>query len=444
MSRPSTPVRALLVSVVLGGVGYLGTYLIAPTFASYASLYFPQAQTGAAAGALGLMKPGVDADSGVVRSLGGALTSPLVGSGAQTATGILTSQTCLREVISKHGLTKKWDLPIEKALGKLRGRVNASVDKNGFLIFQLEADSPDEATVQIKTFMGHLDRRAEELSLNVSRRNRQIIESRVSVREQQLEGLQNEMVEVMRGALVTNLPEVQRIYLETRQELTIARIREASAQAQLNSIERSLSSIYAQAAFPANLAAVEAVNASLTKLTEEIQTRRLTLEEVGNNFKRESPEYRTAVSAVKNAETIASRVLDSASTAVQKGLTPELAHAKAELAALRSTSGLYDKSLASFEKELAESPAKYATVERARSEFQAALVALSTLRGELELSRIAEVRDPSRYELVDSPFPDREAVSPRRALMAGAVFLLAFAFQIVPFVMRRLREEESD
>ena len=442
MSRLSHPVRSLFTAVGIGAVAYAGTYQLPTTFKSYASLYFPQSQMGLQSPALSLVSPGSEGDAGVVRSLGGALSSPLVGSGAQTATGILMSQTCLREVIAKHGLTKAWDLPIDKTLRKLRGRVTTSVDKNGFLVLEVEAESPQECIAEIGTFMKHLDKRSEELSINVSRRNREIIEQRVKLNTSVVAGLQSVMVDTMANALVTNLPEVQRLYLEARQQLSETRIREASALAQMNSLERSLKQIYARGQFPSNLGAIQAANASLTRLTDEIQSRRLSLEEIGASFQRESPEYRAALKGVRDAESVASKVLAAQSDAVTAGLTPELAQAKAELAALSKTAGAYDASLSRFEKELAESPEKYAAVTRAESDFQTALASLAKLKAELEMARLAEIRDPSRYEVVDAPFEDREPASPRRALLAGAAFLLAFAGMTLPWVLRRLKEDD--
>lgn len=440
MGRLPVPARAFLLSVVLAAAVYAGTYLLPMTYSSYASLYFPQSQQ-SAMGALSLVKPGADSDSGVVSTLGGALSSPLVGSGPQTAMGILTSQTALREVIKKFGLTKRWDLPIEKAIRKLRANVTTSVDKNGFLVFEVEGGTPEESAEMVETFLRHLDRRSDELTLNVSRKNREILEDQVALMEGKLQGLQDEMVVAMQSAVVTNLPEVQRVYIDTRQRLTEARIREASARAELTNLESSLKQLYSKGAFPANLGSVQAANASLNKLTEEIQTRRLALEEIAASFRKESPEYRAALNSVRDVESIASQIIEAQKKAVSQGLTPELAQARAALVALEVTTRNYDAGLARFEKELAQSPARYASVERAQGEFTNSLSALGRLRGELELARVAETRDPSRYELVDSPMPNREPVSPRRALISGAAFLLAFAFFTVPWVMRRLREE---
>lgn len=442
MSRLSHPVRSLLASIGVGALAYAGSYLLPTTFESATSLYFPASQMGLQPSALSLMGPGGEGDSGVVRSMGGALSSPLVGSGAQTATGILTSQTCLREVISKHGLTKKWDLPIDKTIRKLRGRVTTSVDKNGFLVFQVESESPEECVALIDTFMNHLDRRSEELTINVSRRNRQIIEARVQENTRQVALLQQAMVGTMSQALVTNLPEVQRIYLETRQQLAETRIKESSARAQMASLEKSLKEIYAQGQFPANLGAIQAANATLTRLTDEIQSRRLALEEIAASFQKQSPEYRAALKGVRDVETVAKNVLQAQEAAVSDGRTPELATAKAQLAALTKTVASYESSLKRFESELTQSPDKFAAVERAQSDFQTGLAGLAKLKGELEMARLAEIRDPSRYEVVDAPFEIHEPVSPRRALLAGAALLLSFAGMTLPWVLRRLKEDE--
>lgn len=442
MSRLSHPLRSLLASIGVGALAYAGSYLLPTTFESATSLYFPQSQMGIQS-PLSLMGAGAEGDSGVVRSMGGALSSPLVGSGAQTATGILTSQTSLREVITKHGLTKKWDLPLDKTVRKLRGRVTTSVDKNGFLVFQIEGESPEDCVALIGSFMSHLDRRSAELTINVSRKNREIIEERVLANTQQVATLQTAMVETMSQALTTNLPEVQRIYLETRHQLAEARIKEASARAQMSSLEASLKQIYAQGQFPANLGAIQAANASLTRLTDEIQSRRLTLEEIDASFQKQSPEYRVALKGVRDVESVAQEVLKAQSSAVASGRTPELALANAELAALSKTVTEYESGINQFEKELSESPEKFAAVERAQTDFQTGLASLARLKGELEMARLAEIRDPSRYEVVDAPFENREPVSPRRALLAGAAFLLAFAGMTLPWVLRRLKEDEA-
>ena len=189
--------------------------------------------------------------------------------------------------------------------------------------------------------------------------------------------------------------------------------------------------------------AIQAANASLTRLTDEIQSRRLTLEEIDASFQKQSPEYRAALKGVRDVESVAQEVLKAQSSAVAGGRTPELALANAELAALSKTVTEYESGINQFEKELSESPQKFAAVERAQTDFQTGLASLARLRGELEMARLAEIRDPSRYEVVDAPFENREPVSPRRALLAGAAFLLAFAGMTLPWVLRRLKEDEA-
>lgn len=84
-------VRILAYSLVAGGLMYLATLFFPRRYMSYQTLYFPLSQQSSLGSVLSAA--GAGPDSSLPSSLGGAFSIPIVASGAQAATGIVTSRT---------------------------------------------------------------------------------------------------------------------------------------------------------------------------------------------------------------------------------------------------------------------------------------------------------------------------------------------------------------
>jgi len=438
MGSLSKSFRVFGFAVLAAGVAYGATFLLAPTYAGNLSLYFPAA---AAPSLLGGVRLTTESDPSAVRNLGGALVSPLVASGTQTAVGILTSKTCLAEVTKKLDLAKRWGLSESKAIKRLKGAVSPSVDKNGFLDVQVTSESPTLCVEILKALYAHLETRAEELTVNVSRRNREFIQSRVEEAEEQADRLQANLVSQLSETDRIGYDRIQGAIGEFRSRIQEAKVQEAAAKSSIASAEANLRLFIRESrTFPGSLLAMKQINSSLDTLASDIINRRQTLEETMSRFTAQSAEYKFAQRSLKVLEGFAQKVLDVQENALDRGVSPQFAGAKAELQVLSTRIAEYTKLLDAFERQLAVSAAGQAKLERTRKEFDAHMTGLASLKAELELAKIAEARDPSRFEVVDPPSEDPEPVGPRRMLISGVVFLLALFVQIWPQMASRLKE----
>lgn len=439
MSSIAKGLRILGISAAIGAVAYAGTYLISPTYASTLSLYFPISSPPSLLSGVRLSG---ESDQSAVRNLGGALVSPLVASGTQTAVGILTSKTCLQTAVQGLKLAERWDLNEAKAIKKLRGSINASVDKNGFLIIEVTGESPALCVEILRALYEHLQGRAEELTVNVSRRNRQFIASRVKEAEDKADQLEGELVAQLSETDRVGYDRIQGAIGDFRGRIQEARIQEAAAKASLSAAEANLRLFIKESrTFPGSLLAMKQVNSSLDGLANEILNRRQSLEETMSRFTAQSSEYKLAQSSMKVLEGFAQKVLDVQASALDRGVSPQFASAKAELKVLSIRIGEYDRLLNAFERQLARAASGQAKLERTRKEFDAHMSSLASLKNELELAKIAEARDPSRFEVVDEPTEEREPVGPRRMLITGVVVLLALCVQSWPQISTRLKEQ---
>lgn len=441
MGSMKTSLRTLAAAVLAAGLGYAATYLLPPTYASELSLYFP---VSAPPSLLSGVRLSGESDQSAVRNLGGALVSPLVASGTQTAVGILTSKTCLSEVVERLNLNRRWDLSEAKALKRLRGSLSAAVDKNGFLSVEVTGESPALCVEILNALYAHLETRAEELTVNVSRRNREFIEGRVREAEEKADQLQTELVSQLSESDRIGYDRIQEAIGEFRAKIQESKVQEAAAKASLAAAESNLRLYIRESrTMPGALLAMNQVNSSLDMLARDILNRRQALEETLARFTTQSAEYKFAQRSLKALEGFAQKVLDVQDSALDRGITPQFAGAKAELKVLSTRISEYNKLLDAFERQVAVSAAGQAKLERTRKEFDAHMAGLASLKTELELAKIAEARDPSRFEVVDPPTEDPEPVGPRRVLIAGVVFLLALFLQVWPQLARRLRESDA-
>ncbi len=159
------------------------------------------------------------------------------------------------------------------------------------------------------------------------------------------------------------------------------------------------------------------------------------------NFTKDSPEYKAALRSVQNAEHVSKQVASANKKAASEGLTPDLITAKGELSGLKSATKASEKVLQQFSKAIIQSPGQYAAVERSKAEFEEAMKAYGLLQQQLEMAKLAESRDPSRFAVVDEPYPNPKPVGPRRGLITAVAFVLAGLIQLA---IMSLRDENED
>ncbi len=445
-----TLLRYGLISAVVGGLAYVGSLFLEKTFASSATLYFPASQARAAGGAELLLGGGGSApDAGGVPLARGSFVSPLVGSGAQTATGILLSNTCLRAVMTELNLADRWETSESKALNRLRGSLDVKTDtKTGFLKINAAANDDKLAQQIIVKMLAHLDSRADELSLNVSRRNRQNLEKRVQNSEAEVERIKRKLDEELGRAELTDSTEFDKVmaeaatrYDQAAVELGVARKRYEAVK-QLNALVLNPNAKYPQTITALNIVVASAqdataqLSANASNIITELQSRRIELEDAARKYQPTAPEYAEAVKKMNSAEAVARQMIAGQAKESQAGLRPELIQAQVQIRALEITTQSYKSLLDRYEGMLRKAPARRSTGEILKNEFTTALTKLRNNEVELDFARLAEERDPARYEVVDEPMVEPDPVAPRKLMIAAIFAVLAFAVQIGPWLIR--------
>jgi uncharacterized protein involved in exopolysaccharide biosynthesis len=126
---------------------------------------------------------------------------------------------------------------------------------------------------------------------------------------------------------------------------------------------------------------------------------------------------------------------------IDSGMTPDLIQARSELSALKSSTQRYAQILNDYSKIALQAPRQFAAVERTKMEFQGAMHGYGELRAQLEMARLAESRDPSRFAIIDQPYANPKPVSPRRGLISGIALVLAGLLQLA---LLSLKAEDGD
>lgn len=433
--------RVIGISLLVAGATYACTFLIKRTYQSDEVLYFPQAQ--GSSSPLDILKSGgADVDSGSVRLLNGVLMSPLVGAGPQTASGIITSHTAIRACVDQLGLDRTWGVTKNEAYDQLDKWTEAKVDKNGMLSITATARSPQEAVDILKNLEAYLSKRSDELTLNVSRANRIYLEQRVASAEKQVNVKQDELVKTMKSSPLADVDSLMKNYFVVLQNLQTAEVAQAAGESKLAAIEADSKKLASSGnTFPNNLVTMSSLNTNVEALTDEIQKRQVALEDAMANFTKDSPEYQDAVRQAKNAEKVGNSVANAGKQAISAGLTPEMIQARSDLSGLKSATKRYAKVLAEFDKDAIRAPGQFAAVSRVKLEFDESMKAYGLLRQQLEMARLAESRDPSRFAVLDQPYPNPKPIGPRRGLITAVVFVLA---GLVQLALHSLREDDSD
>jgi hypothetical protein len=105
--------------------------------------------------------------------------------------------------------------------------------------------------------------------------------------------------------------------------------------------------------------------------------------------------------------------------------------ARASLAGFEGMVAAYDALLKKLKDEYAASVSDAASADLVRRSFVSAENRLTSLENELENARVAESRDPARFEVVDQPDGSGEITYPKRSIFALGGFVLALAIQLL-------------
>jgi uncharacterized protein involved in exopolysaccharide biosynthesis len=424
--------RQILVSAVATAVVAGGTYVVVglmpKTYESSFSILFPASSPSSGGGLSSILGgSGPSAADLAAVPIPGGMAVPLVGSSPGSAKGILESRNARRAVVRKLALDKKWRMTENQAAIELQENVRVRIDDNGFLTARAYAEDPVLAQQIAESLLGHLDSEAVELTLNVSRRNRQALEERLKAGEKAVATAERQLVSARRDHPMADIDSLSALLADGLKQTTQARAAASAARQRLTALEDGYRKALALGGDESNaLSAVAAgpLGAGLTELSKQLQARRVELEEAKRLFTERSPEFKQATERAKGAEGAAERVLADARASLGKGSFAPTIVARAELEALEQSVRSYEASMGEYEALLKRSPQDSAIVAAADLRYQSALRNTEMIRTALEQAIVAEARDPARFEVVDEPVENPQAVAPRRCLMTGAAAVL--------------------
>ncbi len=408
-------------SILAAAIAFGVSFAIPARFNSYATLYFPLAQSRSISALAGLA--GEPAPGGAVSNFGGALVSPVVGGAPQTAMGILESYACREKVVERAGLESTWGLSKPQAVEKLAERTSVGLDRHGFVRIEMSLESAATAATIVSAYLEVLAETGDRLSLNVSQKNREFIEQKVVAERRAVETLEKQLVQDLAQLSTGGIEGLSELYIQTRGKLADAEVGAAAARTQMREVDTTLQKLYAQARRdPAALSMIE-------DLGGQIKLRRLALEDAEAKFVRTSAEVKTQKETVQSAERVAQSLVESKENARQAGTAAEIAALRADWKRLETQASGYAERLRALGERLRREPEKQVAVESLQRQLQMKSANLAKLEAELQLAMIAESRDPSQFEVVDSPRPADRSSYPRRILWAVVAWVGAFLLQ---------------
>ncbi|MCH7944393.1 MAG: hypothetical protein IIC73_00020 [Armatimonadetes bacterium] len=428
--------RSAGIIVVSTVVVFIVFSLLPKTYQSKHVLYFPLSQAGGGLqirSFLGGSVEGGDAlGPGIVRDP----LSPLVGSSPSTASGILKSRTCMRTVVQALSLDEKWGSSEEEAILTLRGDISTKMDASGFLVVSAKSEDPELCVEILNAMHQFLIERADVLTFNVSKQNREYIAERVRLSEESSDEAEASFIRTARENTVSDIGAVQGLYLALLSDVSRSRAEKEAAAIRIEQIEEMITrQIDGDEELAAQLNALQSIGgdpnsslgAALSELSKELQQRQLALEDVSRKFTEASEEFRMAKEQVEASKKVASDIIDSAADSLEDGTLAAVAEANLSLASLTATIDAMESTLQGYAEMMDQTPAAQTAVTRVQKQFEAALARTETLRSALEMARIQEQNDPARFEIVDAAEPIQKPIAPRKAFLTGVWLLFVSA-----------------
>jgi hypothetical protein len=369
-----------------------------------------------------------------------------VGAGPQTAIGILTSRSSIENLIKHFNLTERWHKNYSDTFHKVESSISINTDKDsGFVRIAFESTDKGLAVDAVRTLLAFLQAQSGTLSVNVSRQNRIFVESRLKSAQDTRQMRERVMVEATTKSPLATSQDLQKSYMEARSHLAQVEASLSGATAKISAISKSLDQLYtSNGTSESGIARGSAVSANdeLATITKELATRRLLLEDAMSTYRSGAAELERAKSDYRNAQQVSISIGKSRKVGVAGRFDPALTAANSEAAELKATVDGYKRFLILLEGELRRSPVEAAFIDRMKADLLASQEQVNRLEQELALARIAEERDPSRFEVVDQAAIDPDFSSPKKGLIAAVVFAIALVLQGVPY-LRKLVVFES-
>jgi uncharacterized protein involved in exopolysaccharide biosynthesis len=434
----------VVLAVCAATVAFAVASMLPKSYKSEATLYFPSPPD--ASGSLmsniaSTLRGGASLGGdkgGQVSLLNGALSSQLIAAGPQTAIAVMDSNLCRQRVIMKLGLTKLWKLPNHKARKRLGSTVAFGVDKNGLLAMEAAEEDPVLAKKILDAYIETLRQLGDELSLNMSKKNRVFVQERFEATRSQITLLEARLLRVAEGdpdQVMTASPgDAARGIVDLEKDRVRAQAFQSAADSSLRlATENARAVVKAGVNLPIHAELGRTLREKLAGLEYEFS---LAKAELGPD----NPRYRLLQNQVQSAREQVRREIGRENRALDIGIAPEIVKLSAEKASYDAQVDGLNRAIEAMKARLASVPARQMSKERISQELNGQRELLNWLAMELQKAEIAEQRDATTFQPIDSPEVPDEPFAPRRLFAAGmagvAGLLVGIAFLVARASMR--------
>lgn len=430
--------RTVLLAAACAVIAYAVTWLLHKRYEAEEVIIFPGASQSSGGIAELLGKTPQASDQGDVPLLDRALESPLFGTSSDAALGIVKSQGCLRFVVEKNGLQSVYgQRTMSKAIKTLDDRLNSSVDKQGLLHITVDDEDPERSEAIAGSVEDYLRTTISRLSLDKSKRNTLYVAKELAKNQRTLEAMERTVQKAVASApFAVDMTDRTKTVWTIKEQAIETRVKAVGDGRAIASLRAKLKSLYAKSdTFANKVRAIGALNQDLSDLTNDLVTQRSNLEAASKTFTKTSPEYKKAAILFNAADTTAKAVLRAQAKALPRGEDPRLIDAEASYAATLQEATDYENAARKLIDDFTKDSIKFVHDQVLKGQFTTVLTMNQKLQQDLVQARIAESRDPDRFEVLDPPIASDEPVYPKRALTVGVVFALALLVQLAPLLL---------
>lgn len=432
-TRGASWIFPIVLGLCAAVVAFIVSSFLPKMYKSESTLLFPaQADTaGSLLGSLNSLTRGSaggltgDAKSGQVSLLNGAITSPQFANGPQIAIAIMNSKNCRQRIVTDLKLAELWDIPERKAVKRLEGMVSLSVDKDGLLALEASDEKPKLTQDVLNAYISTVKKMAQDLSLNVSSRNRKFLEDLVTATRNRINVLNRKLKESIETdpdfPYASSMGDAVKGLVDLEQRLIQARVGLQTANAALIEATRKARAVVQTGTeLPMNVDTGRTLREDLAKLEYEFSVAQV---ELGPD----NPRYLMLKNQVARAREQYKREIARESKALDKGITPEIIKLSAERASFDAQVTGLQRAYDDVKARMDAAPPRKMRRDRIEMELKLMGGRLEYLGSEYVKAQIAEDRDPTTFQILDPPDLAVEPFAPRKgftAAMAGVAGLL--------------------
>lgn len=427
-------VGKLGLSLIAAILAFFICLLVRPTWKADCSFYFPLKSPSAAGLSALKVGPG-QGDPGSVDLLNSSLVTPLPGSAPSTAISILTSYSSIMQIVDQLNLTNEWHVSEKVAFLRVKKYLSADVDDSGNILNVSYLDSNQDLAAKIVKVVGQiLDAKSKDLSLNIGRSNRIFVGERLSASKARLAKSASALEKAASQGTDTTSETLFKTYLDQKSILTGTEASYAGLEAKLEAISKGLKDYYS-AGGPELLSSspgVTSANGELASISNQLGQRKIQLEDALAKYQKNTGEVKNAERDYNSVHSLAVKANSRLLAGVAGKYDPALVEVYGQKIALAATLQKYRDATDALYQKLMEAPATSVQFQSRMADFKRSEEQVSSLSAQYELAKIAEQRDPSRFEVLDAPHIDPSYVFPHKGLIAGSVFVLVFVLTFVP------------